>query len=115
MGTIRMIAQPGVGTGGGTKVWPFNNISTAPIEVVGVNAYRESITFSNPGTATVFVGPLTDGNGKPFTPSMSALGGTFPVVGGAQLTITGECQVGWQALALSGLSNPFTVYESNLS
>jgi hypothetical protein len=115
MSTIRIVAQPGWGTGSGTKVWPFNNIGTAPTQVVGPNAYRESITFSNPGTATVFVGPLTDANGKPFTPSMSALGGTFPVVGGAQLTIVGECQVGWQALALSGTTNPFTVYESNLS
>jgi hypothetical protein len=110
-----MVAQPGWGTGSGTKVWPFNNISTSPTEVVGVNAYRESITFSNPGTATVFVGPLTDANGNRINLSMSALGGSFPVVGAAQLTIVGECQVGWQALALSGTTNPFTVYESNLS
>jgi hypothetical protein len=110
-----MVTQPGWGTGGSTKIWPFNNIGTAPIQVVGTNAYRESITFSNPGTQTVFVAPLIDARGNPIPLSMTALGGSFPVVGSAQLTITGECQVGWQALALSGLSNPFTVYESNLS
>jgi hypothetical protein len=58
---------------------------------------------------------LTNANGNRINLTMSALGGTFPVFGGAQLTIVGECQVGWQALALSGLNNPFTVYESNLS
>jgi hypothetical protein len=110
-----MVGQAGVGTGGSTKVWPFNNISTAPIQVVGINAYRESITFSNPGTQTIFVAPLIDARGNPIPLSMSALGGSFPVVGGAQLTISGEVQVGWQALALSGTANPFTVFENNLS
>jgi hypothetical protein len=115
MGTIRMVGQPGWGTGGGTKIAPFNNIATAPMQVAATNSYRESITFSNPGSQTVFVAPLVDGNGKALTPSMSALGGCFPVVGGASMTLNGECQGGWQALALSGTSNPLTVFDNNLS
>jgi len=114
MGTIRMAGQPGVGATGG-KVWPFNNIGTAPIQVVGRNAYREFITFANPGTQTIFVAPLNDATGAPLMPSLFALGGCFPVLSGAELTITGECQNGWQALAAAGLSNALTVFESNLS
>jgi hypothetical protein len=98
----------------GGKVWPFNNIGTAPIQVVVGNPNRVSITFANPGTQNIFVAPLTTATGASLMPSLGALGGCFPVVSGAMMTLTGEVQVGWQALAPSGLNNPLTVMESNI-
>ena len=103
-----------VASASGGKIWPFNNISTAPIQVVAANQQRVSITFANPGTQTIFVAPLVTANGAPLVPSTGALGGCFPVVSGAMMILTGEVQVGWQALAPSGLNNPLTVMETNV-
>jgi hypothetical protein len=103
-----------IGPASGGKVTPINNLGTVALQVIGPNAYRSMITFANPGTVTVYVAPLLNAQGAAFTPSLAALGGTFPVFAGGLLTLTGECQTGWQAFAASGTNNPFTVSESNV-
>jgi hypothetical protein len=109
----RVVGEPGVGCTG-TKVVAINNLATSSTVLIGANPHRQFIKFANPGTVTVFVAPERDGNGNPLTPSTMALGGTFPVVSGAVLTIYGECQLSWSGLAASGLNNPLTVMESNI-
>jgi len=103
-----------VASASGGKITPFNNIGTAPIQVVAANPQRVSITFANPGLQNIFVAPLVTATGASLMPSLSALGGCFPVISGAMMTLTGEVQVGWQALAASGLANPLTVMETNV-
>jgi hypothetical protein len=106
-------ASVNAGASGG-KVTPVNNVGTGVAQVVAQNAQRQTLTFANPGTVTVYVGPTKDANGNTITPTLAALGGTFPVFAGGLLVIAGECQQAWQALAASGASNPLTVMESNL-
>ena len=103
-----------IGPASGGKVTPINNLGTTAIQVIGQNVNRATITFANPGTVTVYVAPLTNAQGASFTPSLASLGGTFPVFAGGFLTLTGECQTGYQAFAASGANNPFTVSESNV-
>ena len=56
--------------------------------------------------------PNLQGASEPLTPSTTQLGGGFMMCPGATLFI-GEptCQHAWQALALGGSGNPFTVME----
>jgi hypothetical protein len=111
----------------GGKVYGYNNISEfAAVVVAQANSARTSITFHNPGASDVFIAPtfvqnvLGTAPAQPsnvaLTVSNSAFGGAFRVYGnGGQLTITGECQGAWQALAITGAGsdNPLTVMESN--
>lgn len=106
----------------GGKVYAYNTITnTTPTTVAPANPQRRSIVFHNPGTVDIFIGPAlaftTSGGATPtaLTPTTAALGGTWRVFGnGGSLTLTGECQGAWQALALSGGAvNPLTVMDSN--
>jgi hypothetical protein len=100
--------------GNGGKVWPFNNISTSPQQVLAPSPSRASITFHNPGAVDILIAPNVQANGTPLVPSVGALGGCFRVfANGGSLTVTGECQVGWQAFSASASGNPLTVMESN--
>ena len=104
-----------IGPASGGKVWPFNTISTTPIQVLAPSPSRAAITFHNPGTVDIFVAPTTQANGTALAPTTSALGGCFLVfANGGQLVISGECQTGWQAFSRSASANPLTVMESNL-
>ena len=110
----RMVGEPGVGCTG-NKVKAINNLGTTLTALVGANPHRQFIRFSNPGTVTVYVAPERDADGNPLLVSQPwALGGSFAVYGGAVLTITGECQQGWNGFAASGTNNPLTVFESNI-
>jgi hypothetical protein len=116
-------ASPSVGPTSGGKIYAYNNLGTAPQIVAQANQNRQSITFHNPGTVDVVVFPQyvqgvttapTTPSNVALTPTTSALGGGFRIyANGGQLTISGECQGAWQALSVSGSSNPFTVMESN--
>lgn len=109
----------------GGKVYGFNNISNvAPLVVLNANQARQSVTFHNPGSQDIFIAPVllqgalgaapAQPTDTAFTPTTGALGGTFRVyANGGTLTITGECQHAFQALAASGTTNPLTVMESN--
>ena len=103
------------GPASGGKVTAFNNINTTFTQVVAQNTFRQSITFANPGTITLYVGPMTQANGSPNAPTTSLLGGTFPLFGGAMVTITGECQQAWGIMSASSSSLPATVMGSNVA
>ncbi len=113
--------SPGANAGAsGGKIYAFNaitNVSNTP--VAPVNQQRNSITFHNPGSNDILVSPTVGlslaGVQSPLTPTTAALGGGFRVfANGGSLTVTGECQQAWQALALAGTTNPLTVMDSNI-
>lgn len=119
--------SPGTVTGAnGGKTYGYNNISNAsPLIVAQANPSRQSIIFHNPGTQDIFIAPQfvqgvlgtapTSPTNVALTPTTALLGGTFRVfANGGQLTLGGECQGAWQALAASGTTNPLTVIESNI-
>lgn len=111
----------------GGKVYGYNNISeNAAITVAPANPSRRKIRFDNPGGSDLFVAPLFTQNvvgTAPIQPSNralvianNALGGAYRVfANGGFIEFTGECQGGWQALAVTGASNanPLTVTDSN--
>jgi hypothetical protein len=82
--------------------------------VLAPSPSRQSITFVNPGTVTLYAAPIVNAAGVTLTPSLAALGGCVPIFAGALFPISGECQVGWQVFAASGSNNPATVIESNV-
>ena len=109
----------------GGKVYGFNNISTTPAVVAPANTSRQKITFHNPGTVDIFIGPANVNNtvGSPpttnaavaFTPTTTNYGGCWRVyANGGTLSIEGECAGAWQALAASGSTNQLTVMDSNV-
>jgi hypothetical protein len=98
----------------GGKATAYNGICTEPVVVVPKNPTRTSLTFANPGTETLYVGPLDSAEGKPLGQSIFALGGTIPLGPGAVLVITGECHGAFLAFAVEGEANPLTVMESNI-
>lgn len=109
----------------GGKVYGYNNISNAaPLVVANANPSRSKITFHNPGTQDIFIGPSfvqntigtapTQPANAAFTPTTTLYGGCFRVyANGGTLAIEGECQGAWQALAAAGTTNQLTVMESN--
>lgn len=110
----------------GGKIYGYNNITNAaPITVAQANAARQKITFHNPGTNDILIGPSfvqnvlgtapTSPSNVAFVPTTSLYGGCFRVyANGGTLVIDGECAGAWQALATSGTTNPLTVMESNV-
>lgn len=114
---MTMISSTGaqtIGPANGGKVTPINSLGTTALQVIGPNPQRASLTFANPGTVMVYVAPLINAVGGSFTITLSALGGSFPILAGGMLTLQGEISLGWQALAASGSNNPLTVSESNI-
>lgn len=117
-----------VNSASGGKVYAYNNISdVAPRVVANANPSRVSITFHNPGGSDVFIAPTNVQNtpgtatNNPSNQALvitnAALGGSWRVFGnGGVLTISGECQGGWQALSVTGagVANALTVMESNV-
>ena len=98
----------------GGKVTPVNNLAAVWVLVVAANPNRQSITFHNPGTNTMYIGMMTTVVGSQLNPTLAALGGTFSLLPGATMTFTGECQLAWGAIAATGSQNPLTVMESNV-
>ena len=116
---ITGVGSPGtVNSASGGRVYAFNNLTTAPQQVVGQNPSRQKITFHNPGTVDLFVAPATvqnSGSDVALAPTTAALGGCIRIyANGGTLSITGECQKPWQAFAASGSGNPLTVVDSNV-
>lgn len=104
-----------VSSSSGGKVTAINNLTTAPVQVIGPNPERRRITFVNPhASITVYIAPTVVANGDALTPALGALGGCFPVLPAGLLMIEGECQVPWQAFSASGTGIPLTVMESNI-
>ncbi len=101
----------------GGKVYPFNNITTAPQVVAPANPSRQKITFHNPGPEDIVVGPsLAQGTGSSIALVLTtaAYGGGFRIfANGGTLEITGECAGAWQALTLANVGI-LTVMDSNV-
>ena len=113
------VGSPGtVSAASGGYTYAINNLSTAPQNVLGVDPQRVSITVHNPGSVDALFAPLfvqNTGTDVALVPSPSALGGCYRVyANGGTLTLTGECQKGWQALSISGVANPLTVEVSRI-
>ena len=119
-------ASQTVSSASGGKVYGYNNITNLANTVVAqINQARQRITFHNPGTVDVLVSPVlvqnvlgfapTNPSNVAFVPTTASYGGAFRVyANGGTLTIEGECQGAWQALAVSGTANQLTVMESNV-
>lgn len=127
MSLIAVVGSPQANSSAnGGKVYGYNNVSNAaPATVAQANPQRTSIIFHNPGTQDIFIGPAnvqntlgtapTNPTNTAFVPTTALYGGCFRVfANGGSLTLTGECQGAWQALAASGTTNQLTVMESNV-
>lgn len=119
---MAIFSNPGgsgtVSTATGGKIYAYNAITNASnTPVAPANPQRTKITFHNPSDVDILVSPTQSFNGTVFatlTPTNAAKGGGFMVFTGATLTIDGECQQAWQALAASGTGKALTVMDSNL-
>src|SRR5882672_6155501 len=110
--------SPGANAGAnGGKTYGYNNISNvAPIVVAQANPQRTTITFHAPGAQDIFIAPVNVQNvlgTAPVSPKDAPLAPTTALPGGS-LTLIGECQGAFQALANAGTTNPLTVIESNV-
>jgi hypothetical protein len=110
---ISGVGSPGtVSTATGSKITAAT-VGTVGAQVVALNAARVSISFHNPGSGNVFVYPVTNAAGAPNNPSNASPAGAFLVMPGAQLTISGECQLAFGAFAANAGSQ-LTIMQSNL-
>jgi hypothetical protein len=82
-------------------------------QVVGLNTARQSLIFHNPGTVALFVYPTVNAAGGVNSPSNTSLQGSFQVLPGGMLTVTGEIQTPWGAFSASGVGS-LTISESNI-
>jgi hypothetical protein len=113
------VGSPGtISAASGGRTYAFNNISTAPQQIIGSNPGRQSIMIHNPGTVDIFIAPasvIVNGSDSALTPSTAALGGCIRVfANGGTLILTGEIQKAYQAFAASGTTNPLTVIDSSV-
>lgn len=102
----------------GGKLYPFNALdAVTPQQVAPANPSRQKIVFHNPGTVDVFVFPQLQnatGSATSNAPTVAAPGGSFRVyANGGTLSVEGECQGAWSALAASGSTGALTVMDSN--
>lgn len=120
---MSVFSNPGgsrtVSTATGGKIYAYNTITSANnVTVVAANPQRTKITFHNPSDVDILISPTQSFNGSilaTLTPTNAAKGGGFTVfAAGGTLTIEGECQQAWQALAASGAGKALTVMDSNL-
>ena len=92
-----------------------SNIGTTPVAAIGVNVGRQSITFINPNISlgiNLFISQTTDINGNALTPG-DGKGGSIPLLPGAILQITGQCQCAWSVVAATGSTSGLTIIENN--
>lgn len=102
----------------GGKVYAYNTLdAVTPVQVAPANPSRQKITFHNPGTVDIIVFPAylqTTGSDVAAGTTVASRGGGFLVYGnGGTLSVEGECQGAWKALAVSSTGNPITVMDSN--
>lgn len=97
---------------GGQVTAASNAIATGGAQVVGANNARNSITFANPGTVTLYVYPMLNSAGGANAPSVTALGGAVQLLPGAILTFNGVYKGAYGAFSATGSTNALTVMES---
>ena len=99
--------------GGATTA--VNNLGAAPVQVIGADQARKSITFTNPNIVAnviLLVFQMLDANGNALAPTFAAPGGGWPLFPGGIITFSGDCQGAWGAVAQSGAANGLTVISS---
>lgn len=105
-----------VNSASGNKIYGAT-IGTVASNVLVPNPSRKSIVFHNPGTQAVYVGPFNQVSYVTFKlvplPLTVACAGSFMILPGGFLTLSGEIQDGWQAIVAAN-TNPLTVMESNI-
>jgi hypothetical protein len=107
------VGSPGtISTATGGKV-SGATVGTVGAQVIAGNPARQSIIFHNPGTTNVSVYPLLNATGGTNSPSSGNPAGSFQVLPGGLITITGECQGAWGAWGASA-TNYLTIMQSNL-
>jgi|SRR5580700_6270293 hypothetical protein len=89
-----------------------NAIGTSFTQVIASNPNRRRITFHNPGTINLYVGPMVLSSGAPNAPTLSLLAGVFIVLPGSDRIVDGACQTAWGAMASTGGANSITISES---
>lgn len=114
MSIITGVGSPGtLSSASGGYVLAYNNISTTPAQVAGLDPARRKITFHNPGAIDIFVGPAfvqNTGTDVALVPSTASPGGCFLVyANGGTLVIEGECQKPWQAFSRTSSGQSLTV------
>ena len=112
------VGSPGtISRASGGRTLAFNAITTTPVQVLGANPQRQSITVHNPGTNTIYFAPMfvqNTGSDVALTPTTAALGGCILVGPGLTQILTGEVQKPYQAFANAGSTNPLTIIDSNI-
>jgi hypothetical protein len=90
-------------------------VGTTGAVVIGANPSRQVIVFHNPTASgnNLYVYQTVNAVGGVNAPTLAAPQGSFIVLPGATLTVTGECQNQCAAFA-SGANSPLTISESNL-
>jgi len=107
------VGSPGtISSANGGKVTGVLVVTTGG-QVIAANPPRQSITFHNPGTTNVFVYPMLNATGGANSPSSANPSGSFQVLPGGLITVTGECQGAWGAFGASA-TNYLTIMESNV-
>ena len=92
-----------------------SNIGTTPVAAIAQNSARQSITFINPNVSlgiNLFVAQATDVNGNALTPG-DGHAGSIPLLPGAILLISGQCQCAWNVVAATGSTSGLTIIESD--
>jgi hypothetical protein len=109
---IAFVGSPGTISGAnGGKVWAANPGNTGT-QVLASNTARQSIIFHNPGPTNVFVYPMLNATGGANSPTNINPSGSFLVMPGGLLTVSGECQGSWGAFSASGTGD-LSIMESN--
>ena len=94
----------------------FANLGTSPSNVIAADSTRGAITFHNPNltsttNVSVLLYPTTDLNGNSLSPTFSAPGGGYVLLGGGEKTFRGaDAAAAWDAVAASGSTNGLTMY-----
>lgn len=123
MGVIAIAGGASVfSSASGGKVYALTIAASGGSDVAPENPSRQRITFHNPGSNRILVGPKKKvglfsqtQSDNLFSWVAGSEGGAFIVYAdGGTLEITGECQGAWHAIAETGETNPFTVMDSNI-
>lgn len=121
MGNI--ISAPGgaiaIGPTNGGKLLAYNALDAVTgQQVAPTNAFRQRITFHNPGAVDIIVYPqykVNSGSNVTNSVTVAAPGGGFRIFanGGEKEFSGGEIQGAWYALAVSGSTGTLSVLDSN--
>jgi hypothetical protein len=88
-------------------VTAVNNLGTASIQIIAADSARTYIVFHNPSNTVELLVCQS-----PTVASFTTRGGSFLILPGDYLTLTGAVSVAWNGIAQSGANNPLTIITS---